>query len=469
MISCSNCDISFGDSFSLKAVDWHVADGEAWVIAGPNGSGKSALVAALAGEGEVRAGTRSIDAARVAVVSLEEQARLIAREKERDDSDLTDVVAAGTPVAEMIDEVCRDESLKSVLVEHLGLASLMERGFRKLSTGETRKLLLIRALISRPDLLILDEPFEGLDVGTAPAIRDLLASLAGQVTMVMALNRLDEMPSFTTHVLRLEDGRVAQQMSVNDVGEMREILSQINQIRSMDLSLPEPEVRFDVPLNEDGTLVAIRGGRVAYTDNVVFEGLNWQILPGEHWQVRGPNGSGKTCLLNLITGDHPQCYVNDIRLFGYQRGQGESIWQIKQYLGFVSTGLHWDYRLSVSVRNVIISGFYDSIGLYQRATEKETEIAEAWLRLLGMAAKGGTSFAALSYGEQRVLLIARAMVKHPPLLLLDEPCLGLDDVNRQLVLSLIERIGDEGMTTLVYVTHHDEDHISHISNQLELG
>ena len=212
----------------------------------------------------------------------------------------------------------------------------------------------------------------------------------------------------------------------------------------------------------------LRQASVRYIDNVVFEGINWTISPGEHWQVKGPNGSGKTCLLNLVTGDHPQCYVNDISLFGFRRGQGETIWQIKQYMGFVSTALHWDYRLSVGVRNVIVSGFYDSIGLYQRATETQLEIADKWLALMGLNRKATASFSSLSYGEQRIILIARAMVKHPPLLLLDEPCLGLDDANRQLVLALTERILDEGRTTLVYVTHHQEDRIDSIENELVL-
>ncbi|HIL83164.1 MAG TPA: ATP-binding cassette domain-containing protein, partial [Pseudomonadales bacterium] len=224
-----------------------------------------------------------------------------------------------------------------------------------------------------------------------------------------------------------------------------------------------------VPLNEDGSLVRLVDARVAYTDNIVFKDLNWTIRPGEHWQVKGPNGSGKTCLLELVTGDHPQCYVNDLRLFGHKRGQGETIWQLKRHMGFVSTSLHWDYRLSVGVRNVIVSGFYDSIGLYQKATDRQLEIADSWLTMLGLQRKATVSFSSLSYGEQRVLLIARAMVKHPPLLLLDEPCLGLDDANRQLVLALTERICDEGNTTLVYVTHHQEDRIRNISNELVLG
>lgn len=468
MIRFDNADIRFSESFSLGQVSWQINKGQCWVVTGPNGSGKSALVATLAGEGELRSGQLDLGEADVAVVSLEEQSRLIQRERQRDDSDLTDEINDGTPVREMLDETSLDSELQQRLIEDLGLSPLLDRGFRKLSTGETRKVLLTRALTSKPDVLVLDEPFEGLDVDTVPRVAALLEELAGETTMVMSLNRLDEIPACTTHAMRLESGRIAQQFQCADGDEASRLLVQISQIRS-DIELPPPETDIDVPLNADGSLVALNKARVAYTDNVVFENLDWHIYPGVHWQVKGPNGSGKTCLLNLVTGDHPQCYVNDISLFGFQRGQGESIWQIKQYLGFVSTGLHWDYRLSVGVRNVIVSGFHDSIGLYQKATDKQRELADAWLQLLGLADRANASFSSLSYGEQRVVLIARAMVKHPPVLLLDEPCLGLDEANRQLVLSLTERICDEGVTTLVYVTHHDEDRIPAIEQVLSLG
>ncbi len=469
MILFDHCDVRLGEHYTLHDLTFSVDNGETCVLVGGNGAGKSALMAALSGEGAVTSGQRELQAKKTAVISLEEQSRLIARERARDDSDLTDEINPGTPVQEMLDEVCQDQPLQRALIDALGLSSLLDRGFRKLSTGETRKVLFVRALTSGADLLLLDEPFEGLDVDAVPRVRDILSNNYGSVTTVMVLNRMDQVPEATTQVLRIDQARISQAFRCEAGGQARRLLTQINRIQSQNLTLPPPEYETTAPLNDDGSLVRLIDGRVAYTDNVVFEDLNWVIAPGEHWQVRGPNGSGKTCLLNLVTGDHPQCYVNDLSLFGFKRGQGESIWQIKQYLGFVSTGLHWDYRLSVGVRNVIVSGFYDSIGLYQKATDNELQIADAWLQLLGLEARATDSFAALSYGEQRVVLIARAMVKHPPLLLLDEPCLGLDGANRQLVLSLIQRICDEGETTIIYVTHHEEDHIPEISNELQLG
>ena len=196
--------------------------------------------------------------------------------------------------------------------------------------------------------------------------------------------------------------------------------------------------------------------------------FNWIIEAGQHWQLSGPNGSGKTTLLNLINGDHPQCYANTIDVFGFRRGTGETIWDIKQYIGYVSASLQWQYRVSISAINVIISGFHDTIGLYQKVCDTERDNAREWLELMGMQALANEPFQSLSYGQQRLLLIARALAKQPTLLILDEPCQGLDDMNRQLVLTLIERICQSKTTTVLYVNHHSNDKIPAIKKQLSL-
>jgi len=282
------------------------------------------------------------------------------------------------------------------------------------------------------------------------------------------LNRFDEIPDFVTHIAYMDSGAMANQIDRNDKEAVID-LGKLLHLKTTNLLIPEADSEHRAPRLPSGEpLVRIRNGRIAYGDTVIFSNLDWTIEPGQHWQVTGPNGSGKTCLLNLITGDHPQCYINDIFVFGMQRGSGESIWDIKQYLGYVSSALQWEYTVSVSVRNTIISGFYDSIGIYQKYTDLQAEIADQWLRLLGMENRTAQPFNQLSFGDQRLVLIARAMVKHPPLLILDEPCLGLDDLNRQLVLALIEKICDGSETTVLYVNHRTEDRIGGIDNHLAL-
>lgn len=468
-IQFKQAHIRFSKTFSLADINWEITARQVWAIVGANGSGKSALAAAISGEGEVVSGELTGVPPRLGIVSLEAQAALIERERLRDDSDLTDKVSEGTPIHEILAEICEDEALRSRLVEALGISPLLERGFRKLSTGEIQKVLLTRALTGRADLLILDEPYEGLDADTVPLVRQIIRQESIKTAMVLVFNRFDEIPDFVTHIAYLEHGRLLETIETSDKTALAD-LAQLLHLKLSALDIPAADPGEERPaLDRASPLVRIKNARVRYGDNTVFEGLDWCIMPGEHWQLTGPNGSGKTCLLTLITGDHPQCYNNDIFVFGHQRGRGESIWDIKQHIGYVSTELQWEYRVSIKVLNVIISGFYDSIGLYRKATDVQQKTARQWLQLLGMEDRANRPFRQLSYGDQRLLLIARAMVKHPHMLILDEPCLGLDDMNRRLVLALIEKICVGSETTVVYVNHHAEEKIQGIENYLALA
>ena len=467
-IKLEHLTVDFDDRFTLHSIDWSVGPHEHWVICGPNGSGKSALAATLCGEGEIVEGRIGGVPARIGVVSFEAQAALIEAERKKDDADLLDVISEGTPVQEILAEACEDPDLQERLIDGFALRPLLERSFRKLSSGETRKVLLVRAFASRPDLLVLDEPFEGLDIASYDVLLSLVNEFAVRVPMVLVLNRFDEIPDFVTDLAYMKAGRLEHRVKREDQEAMGD-LGQLLHLQTTDLEVPPADTKPKRPsLEPNEALVRLTGARVAYGDKVIFEGLDWRIAPGEHWQVTGPNGSGKTCLLNLITGDHPQCYVNDIHVFGMQRGSGESIWDIKQYIGYVSSALQWEYKVSVSVRNAIISGFYDSIGIYQKYTDVQKDIADRWLELLAMTPLANRPFNELSFGDQRLVLIARAMVKHPPLLILDEPCLGLDDLNRQLVLALIEKICAGSETTVLYVNHRPQDAIAGIEQHLAM-
>jgi molybdate transport system ATP-binding protein len=197
-------------------------------------------------------------------------------------------------------------------------------------------------------------------------------------------------------------------------------------------------------------------------DAKIFSGVNWQIEQGQHWQVRGPNGCGKSTLLGLILGDHPQCYSNDVTVLGMKRGSGETIWDVKRHIGVVSSALHLQYRVNCTALEVLISGFYDSIGLYQQPSKKEILYAREWLQLLEMSQFEKVGFRNLDYGQQRLLLIGRALIKQPALLILDEPYQGLDFLNRKLVFRALNRIASANISQLLYVTHHQEDSLDAI-------
>ena len=318
--------------------------------------------------------------------------------------------------------------------------------------------------------MILDEPFDGLDVQSRAQLATLLGSLNQQgYTLVLVLNRFDEIPEF------IQNAGVLADCNLTETGEKSALLkqaliAQLAHSENLDgITLPEP----DAPsarhaLDPHQPRIVLRDGVVAYDDRPILNHLSWTVNPGEHWQIVGPNGAGKSTLLSLITGDHPQGYSNDLTLFGRRRGSGETIWDIKKHIGYVSSSLHLDYRVSTTVRNVILSGYFDSIGIYQAVSDKQHKLAQQWLDILGMDNRvADAPFHSLSWGQQRLALIVRALVKHPTLLILDEPLQGLDPLNRQLIRRFVDVLISEGETQLLFVSHHAEDAPSCITHRLE--
>ncbi len=444
---------------SLSIPSLCLQTGEYWAIIGSNGSGKSALAALFNGSLKLLGG--SIDGLaeqNIHVVSFEEQQALIEREKERDDGTILDVVWQATPVIELFEEVTDNRQAIDKWVALFNLKSVLNKGFRKLSTGETRKVILIRALLSQCDLLVLDEPFDGLDINSQQNLKNILDELqaAGQ-NILLILNRLDEVPSWVTHLGFIHNLKL----------ELHGPAKQILQHETVKALLHFSDQTFSLPIKDSSSaclklennlpLVKLNNGRIAYTDRLIFENLNWTIGQGEHWVIQGPNGCGKSSLLNLISGDHPQCYANDLTVFGIQRGSGESIWDIKQHIGIISASLQWQYKGSVNVLSTVVSGLFDSIGLYNKVSDSQKALAMDWLKQVGLTEKANKPLQQLSFGEQRLVLICRAMIKQPALLILDEPCQGLDESNRHLVLGFIDLLAQQKKTCLLYVTHHTAD------------
>lgn len=451
------------DALTLQA-------GESWAFVGANGSGKSSLARVLSGELNAAKGQLTNSFVRPVRLSLEQLQKLVAEEWERNNTDLLSPGEddTGRTTAEIIQENAKDPHRCQQLAALFGITRLLDRRFKYLSTGETRKTLLCQTLMSQPDLLVLDEPFDGLDVDSRANLAQVLAGLHQQnCTLVLVLNRFDDIPDFIDNV------GVLAECTLTHVGPRSDILAEalVAQLAHSEqlagMALPEADDAESKPSLVDGDpLIVLRDGVVSYNDKPILNHLSWEVKPGEHWQIVGPNGAGKSTLLSLVTGDHPQGYSNDLTLFGRRRGSGETIWDIKQHIGYVSSSLHLDYRVSSSVRNVILSGYFDSIGIYQAVSDRQHSLAKQWLHLLGMEKLGDAPFHGLSWGQQRLVLIARALVKHPALLILDEPLQGLDPINRQLVRRFVDVLIGEGATQLLFVSHHAEDAPHCITNRL---
>ena len=393
------------DTRTLTIADLTLRAGESWAFVGTNGSGKSALARALAGELNLLKGEYQSDFTRLTRLSFEQLQKLVSDEWQRNNTDLLSPGEddTGRTTAEIIQDEVKDPARCQRLAEQFGITPLLNRRFKYLSTGETRKTLLCQALMSEPELLILDEPFDGLDVQSRAQLASLLASPNQQgYTLVLVLNRFDEIPDFIQHAGVLAD------CNLTETGEKTALLKQalIAQLAHSEqldgITLPEP----DAPsarhaLDPHQPRIVLRDGVVSYDDRPILNHLSWTVNPGEHWQIVGPNGAGKSTLLSLITGDHPQGYSNDLTLFGRRRGSGETIWDIKKHIGYVSSSLHLDYRVSTTVRNVILSGYFDSIGIYQAVSDKQHKLASSgwtfwawttgWLTRRFIVFRGGSS------------------------------------------------------------------------------
>ncbi|USD41300.1 ATP-binding cassette domain-containing protein [Vibrio sp. SCSIO 43135] len=451
----------------LSISDWHIERGQHWGIFSSHSQCSALIVRMLSGELQPTSGDISGLPERIACVSLELQQSLLEEQLAKDETDFQDSIDYGSTVEQLILEMGCTESELNDVIEKTDLNTLRQRHFKQLSTGETRRVMLARALVTKPQLLILDEPYAGLDVAHRAALSELLNLCAQQMQLLVITSREDELPSCINHVALFDHRSLTQQLTLEEWYNhpIKQHIQKLSQQKggSVFELLESYHQQQDVP----NPLIDMRNVKVEYLDGLIFKDLTWQVLQGQHWQVRGPNGCGKSTLLGLIMGDHPQCYCNDITVLGMKRGSGESIWDVKRQIGIVSSALHLQYRVGCSALDVLLSGFFDSIGLYEQPSKKQIQQAQHWLDALEMRSLERESFRALDYGQQRLLLIGRALIKQPALLILDEPYQGLDFINRKLVHCALNRIAQANLSQLLYVTHYQEDALGAIDNFID--
>ncbi|MGI5058819.1 ATP-binding cassette domain-containing protein [Treponema pectinovorum] len=510
-------DVCIQDLSKIKiaSLSWQMKKQQAWLIIGANGSGKSDFFDALSGaknfvqnaDGKI---IHSPFETSTEVVSLERAANLIEEERKLDESEYLDGIDIGRTGRRFIAEILggpdakhrnlplppiaqRLETLPEVKL--CGIEKILDRGLKFMSTGEIRRTLLCRALLSQKKLLILSDPFAGLDAQSRTILMEFFETMVlrqkksksafAQTSIIIAMDRYAEIPSAITNVLEFTDKAVsfcgtkeeyeklilqrARKNSFEKEEQKKAFAKEFTSIQNETQKIAE-EKYDEENSSEKIPLIKMKNVNVGWDGRLVLKDFNWSVYKGEHWLVRGPNGSGKTTLLELITGDNKQVYSNDIHLFGKKRGTGESIWDIKAKLGIVSYRMHVEYRMigSTDLESVIISGFHDSIGLYTKKTDLEIQAARKWLKLAGFEGRESENFSDLSYGEQRAILIIRATVKNPEILILDEPCHALDENYRQKILHLLQMIAQTGSTTLLHVTHDPTEVLKAEKHILEL-
>ena len=460
-----------------EPINLHIEKGEQIAIVGDNAAGKSRLVEVLTGHYPLLLNEVQFDFSPSKSSLVSDNLKYISFRDSYGEQDGTYYYQQRWNQHDIAEDTPKvGQLLKSnTFSQMFHLDELADKYIISLSSGELRKFQMAKALATNPRILILDNPFIGLDAQTRKDFRNLLESLTRETNMlvILVLSKRDDIPDFITHVLPVEGLRLLPKMRLEEYRKQyaaipRPELSE--EIKDWIADLPVRELKeSDFYPHNGGEILRFRDVSIRYGERTILQPLNWTVHEGERWALSGPNGSGKSTLLSLVCADNPQAYACNIELFGHRRGTGESIWQIKKHIGYVSPEMHRAYLKDIPSIDVVASGLSDSVGLYVRPKPEQKQTCLDWMRVFGVDGVADKSFLQLSSGEQRLCLLARAFVKDPELLILDEPLHGLDDRNRSLVRQIIKQFCLRKHKTLVMVTHYQEELPDCITHSLHLG
>jgi len=334
-----------------------------------------------------------------------------------------------------------------------------KQSLKSMSSGEQKKALLQHILKTGPEFIVLDNPFDNLDVDSQSELKIKLQEVSRRTPIVQILSRKIDLLPFMNTFAKLDSEQLNFYTDVTSILKSTET-------EAFEGAVPRPLHTFDM---NNEVLIELNKVSVAYLEKPILKNINWKIRRGDFWELRGKNGSGKTTILSMITAENPKGYGQDLFIFGRKKGTGESVWEIKKQIGYFTPSMTDKFTGYHSVAHMLISGLNDSIGLYVKPTEAQLRLAKEWLLLIGLWTLRDTLFHDLSMGQKRLVMCARAMIKHPPLLILDEPTAGLDDASAELFVALVNKFAKESDTTIIFVSHRKEPGLKpDYSYQLEM-
>ena len=473
LVELSNVSVTQNNKVILNDINLVIRHREQWAIVGRSGSGKTTLAHTLLGSvfftGKINFHLPKASHHNATIMGVEQQHRFKNLSNTSDfyyqqrfnSSDADNAVTVEEALKSYYPSEYPADKIKYWL-DQLHLTDLLNEPLIQLSNGENKRLQLAEALLGDPALLILDNPFTGLDVSGRQLLHTIINSITADGIHVILITGAGELPECITHVAVLDQGRLVSECKKEDYAAPLP--------HSVNAGLTRMLAReVNVAIRADFVhAIKMKNVHIRYGDKIVLDNIDWEVRRGECWSVSGPNGAGKSTLLSLINADNPQAYANEIYLFDRRRGKGESIWDIKRLTGYVSPELHLFFEQYSSSFEVIASGIFDTIGLFRSLSEDQTIQVDYWIKLLELVPLRNRPLFQLSLGEQRMVLVARALVKNPPLLILDEPCQGLDEEQSEYFKSLTDQLCRHFNTTLIYVSHYEKDIPSCVSKFMRL-
>jgi molybdate transport system ATP-binding protein len=439
--------------------------GEHLAIVGPNASGKSLLVDTLLGKYPLKEGMLEYDFSPSVTNTAYDNIKYIAfrdtygaadanyyYQQRWNAHDQDDAPLVKDGFGEVSDTQLCDE-----LFELFAIEPMLDKKLILLSSGELRKFQLTKTLLTNPRVLVMDNPFIGLDARTRDLLHDVLQRLTSRSSLqiILVLSMLDDIPDFITHVLPVKNRTCGKKVTREEY--FNEYKPSTTPVLSEEKKQGIVDLEYGDNLFDSEEVVKLNKVSIRYGNRTILKELDWTILRGQKWALSGENGAGKSTLLSLVCADNPQSYACDISLFGRKRGSGESIWEIKKHIGYVSPEMHRAYLKNLPTIDIVASGLHDSIGLYKKPRPEQMSVCEWWMDIFSILDLKDRPFLQISSGEQRLVLLARAFVKDPELLILDEPLHGLDTFNRRRVKAIVEAFSERKDKTIIYVTHYENE------------
>ena len=469
ILEIQNLSFQFGSNVVLKNLNFKINKNENWQIGGPSGTGKTTLAKIISGEiknfeGNIKINFDENSELKQKVVYVANWYQFTNLEGDRNfyyqqrynkfaKNDTLTVFAELNHFAQK--EQLDFKNVEKYL-EIFDFQNFKEQQLIELSSGEHKKLQLVKAFWLKPQILIIDQPYTGLDVKSRANLNAIFEDLTQDGMSLLIINNDDDIPNCITHFAEIKNGSFLEVTHHSEITKGEERIP-----KELPYFLQKP------PKTNAREMVKLENVSVSYGEKKVLKNINWQLNEGERWLLQGPNGSGKSTLLSLLNGDHPQAYANEIYLFGKKRGSGESIWDIKKKIGIISPELHWYYDLNANVAQTIASGFFDSMSLYQKLSFEQQQKLEQILHFFDLKEDKNKKLNTLSLGKQRLALLARTIVKNPELLILDEPCQGLDVQQTKYFNRVVDDLCKSGYT-LIYVGHFESQLPESLSHKLIL-